>query len=382
MKRFLLFFMLISLMFFAFSCGGGNSEPQSSDVNTVCNSNEECSRNSYCDLEHPRQDEMLGTLVYYCKKRTICASQADCPMGWKCQVSENFCITEKEAESLWCKSDTDCTNPNYPKCDLGSGECKSPDGSSSDSGDSGLPDSGDSGLPEDNDDSSETNDSDSDSGSDNDTSDSGSETNDHDTDTDTDNGNGGSSTEQPKGETLITEDFEDGGSNWTIVPAVAENPCWQIGVPTSGPEAAHGGENVAATILEGEYPNECKDLIYYNDEFTVPSSGVPTISFYAYVDIVGTGYSPYDYVEVLAKKSNDMWETTTGLYLSAETPSTLDALDNKRTKITKPLKTNYYKFSAKLSDFKGQTVQIGFRFVSDTSDTAMGFYLDDIEVSY
>ena len=381
MKRFLLFFMLILLVFFGFSCGGGESEQTEPEVNTNCNSNIDCKPNEYCDLEHPQLSEELGTTVYFCKKRTVCASQADCPMGWKCLTSRNFCITEKEAESndIWCKSDSDCKDPNYPKCNLGSGECQSPDGNSSDQSDSGdntLPDTGDSGLPDSGDDT-ETNDDDSDTDSGSDNSDSGSETNDHDTDSDTD------STEPAKDETIMTEDFEDGGSGWTIEPASAESPCWQIGAPTSGPGAAYGGQNVAATNLTAnEYPNNCNDLLIYNTEISVPSEGAPTISFYAWVDLVGTVYKAEDYVEVLAKQGSELWEATSGLYLSAETPSPLDALDNKRTKITQYMKTNYYKFSADLSPFKGQTIQIGFRFFSDQSDSATGFYLDDVRVFY
>ncbi|MBP5405799.1 choice-of-anchor J domain-containing protein [bacterium] len=366
MKRFLLFSILISLAFFVFSCGGSKSEENQQEVNKICNSNGDCERSFYCDREHGQPDTTLGTLVYYCKERTFCSTEADCPMNWKCLVSDHFCISKEEAQdnSLWCKSNDDCTDPLYPKCNLANGTCESSDGETPDNPDSGsdLPDpvndNSDSGDDKDN--------------NDNTDSDSDTETNDHDT----------TPAETPAGEIIITEDFEDGGTNWTIEPANSEVVCWEIGTPTSGPEKAHGGEKVAASILEGEYPSNCKDLLYYNTEITVPSTGVPTISFYAWVDIVGTGYSPLDYIEVLAKKSGDLWETTTGLYLSAETPSPLDALDNKRIKITKQLGTDYYRFSAKLSDFKNETVQIGFRFVSNESDESMGFYLDDVEVSY
>lgn len=375
MKRILLLFVLIPLAFFAFSCSDDDSEENVPEAKTNCNSNVDCTRDSYCDLEHPQQDEALGTLVYFCKKRTVCASQADCPMGWKCMESEHFCITEKEAESsdLWCRSDSDCTDPNYPKCNLGSGQCINPDGDPSDqtdSGDSGLPDNGDSGLPDPG--------NDADTNDDSDNSDSGSADQDPDTGTDT-----GSTDDVPLGETLMSDDFEDGGKSWTIEPASAESPCWKFGTPTSGPGEAHGGEIVAATNLEGLYPDNCKDVLFYNDEWTIPPAGKPQISFYAYVDLVGTPYSSYDYVEVLVKKTDEVWGTLTGgLYLSAETPSPNDALDNKKTKITQQMGTNYYRFSGDLSAYKGEKIQIGFRFVSDGSDAASGFYLDDVEITY
>jgi len=64
----------------------------------------------------------------------------------------------------------------------------------------------------------------------------------------------------------------------------------------------------------------------------------------------------------------------------ANTPSPLDALDNTRTKITKKLGTSYYKFSGDLSPYKGETVQIGFRFKSDPIDNLEGIYIDDVVV--
>ena len=77
-----------------------------------------------------------------------------------------------------------------------------------------------------------------------------------------------------------------------------------------------------------------------------------------------------------------MWEETTGVYLSADTPSTTSALDSSRTKITKQLGTAYYKFTGDLSSYKGKSVEIGFRLVSEGSDNKDGSYLDDIKVSY
>jgi len=353
--------VLLSALIFAVSCSDDEGEEVEAKKN--CNSNVDCNRDSYCDLENPQQDIELGTLVYYCKKRQFCATQADCPIKWKCKISEGFCITDKEAAAVLCSSDTDCMDPYYPKCNLASGECE-PAENGTDSGPepSDPTDSGDT----------DTNDNDS----------ADSETPDNNTDTADDHDN--EPTSDPSlGKTIMTEDFEDGGSLWTRVPATEETHCWDIGIPLNGPEGAHGGANVAATALDGNYLANCKDLLYYNTSLSIPSDGKPEISFYAWVDIVGNGYSPYDYVEVIVKKSEDVWELTdTGVPLSADTPSALDALDNHKTKITKQLGTKYYKFTGDLSAFKGQSVDIGFRFTSDESDEAAGFYLDDITVSY
>ena len=369
MKEKFLFLLFVSAVSLVFAVSCSDDEPEDSGMaNVKCNSNVDCTRDSYCDLENPKQDADLGTLVYYCKKRQLCATQADCPIKWKCKVSEGFCITDKEAATVLCFSDSDCTDPSYPKCNLATGECETPDGGNGgDASDTELPE------PSDNDTDTNTNDEDQ----------SDTDTGTSDTDADTVSDDDPDTESDKVGKTVMTEDFEDGGSNWTIVPASEENPCWEIGAPTSGPEAANSGTTAAATGLAGNYSGNCKDLLYYNTSISVPSSGKPEITFYAWVDLIGNGYSPYDYVEVLVKKSGDMWELTdTGVFLSADTPSSLDALDNHRTKITKQLGTKYYKFTGDLSAFKGQSVDIGFRFTSDSSDEAAGFYLDDVAVSY
>ena len=361
-ERFLFFLIVAAALFFCVSCSDDDDGTDEGKVNTQCNSNIDCDRNFYCDLEHPKQDEELGMLVYFCKKRQLCSTQADCPINWKCKESEGFCITNREAESVLCKSNDDCKDPDYPICNLASGECRS---YGDDDSDDEIPDY-DGGTETDEDKEPEEND--------NDSADKDDEVTDDDSDT---------SADPSLGETIMTEDFEEGGADWTIVAAAEENPCWKIGTPSSGPGEAHGGSNVVATNLEETYPANCKDLIYYNKSISIPSDGKPEISFYAWVDLVGTGISPFDYVEVLVKKSSDTWELVdSGLYLASDTPSQLSALDNARTKITKNLGTKFYKFTGDLSAFKGQSVDIGFRFTSDESDSAEGFYLDDIKVSY
>ena len=358
MREKFLFLLIVSfvLLFFAVSCA--DDEEEEGSANIPCNSNVDCTRDSYCDLDNPQQDADLGTLVYSCRKRQLCSTQADCPINWKCKINEGFCITNKEADGLLCKSNDDCKDPSYPKCNLATGECVS-----SDSGDTELPDSSDDPeLPDD-----EQNDED------------GTDTT-ADEDEDPADDSDADPSDPSLGKKIISESFEDGGINWTILPASEEaDPCWEIGTPAAGPAAANVGSKAAYTVLsEGNYLSNCKDLLHYNFVLDIPSNGKPEISFYAWVDLVAGA----DYVEVLVKKEGEMWETTTGLYLSAETPSSTSALDDTRTKITKELGTKYYKFTGDITAYKGQKVEIGFRFVSDGSDGASGFYLDDVTVSY
>ena len=50
-------------------------------------------------------------------------------------------------------------------------------------------------------------------------------------------------------DTVFSEDFESGGSGWTI-----DNGVWEVGVPTSGPVGCQEGIQCAATVLAGNYP--------------------------------------------------------------------------------------------------------------------------------
>ena len=362
MKVKILLLLLVSVVFFVFiqSCSNDDSSQETSTP-VQCNSQVDCARSYYCDLDNPQQDSELGTLVYYCKKRQVCSSQSDCPMNWKCMLSEHFCITDKEAETTLCKSDSDCRNEAYPKCNLSTGECESLGGETGDN-EQEIPD-----ISTD-----DENFDDSDNVPDDESG-------------DEDNHGGNTTTDEdiPMGLTMLSEDFESGTDKWVIVSTNEETPCWEIGTPTVGPEAAHSGEIVAASRLSENYLDNCKDMLYYDKEFSISNFGKPVLSFYAWVDLEGKGYAPYDYAEVIIKKSGEVWETINeGLYLSAETPSVLDALDNSRTKITKTLGTSYYKFSGDLSAYKGETIQFGFRFVSDDSNNATGIFIDDVELSY
>lgn len=351
MKRslFLIFgFILIPVLFL--SCGGDEDEEGEQVVNVQCSSNANCSRDSYCDFDNPQQDPVLQTLVYYCRKRQACSSPAECPVGWKCLLDEHFCITNNEAEQVLCAKDEDCVSLGYnAKCNRATGKCYVP-GQEGDT----APDSGDT-LPD-------TGDSQPDSG---------------------DTGDG------YKHVTFFSEDFEN-PANWKIaIAADAANPCWQLGLPTSGPEVAHSGSKVIATNLAGNYSDNCNDIIYFvnsensSPELFIPDESVVKVEFYAWVSIVGSLNSPLDYAELLILPQDSIWGAQSGVKLVAEgTASTNSALDSTGTKLTQQLGTSYYKFTGDITGYKGQKVQLGFRFVSDSSENDFGIYIDSLKLSY
>lgn len=374
MKKTTLFngLLVVLILFSLYSCGQEEEDPV--DLKTPCKTNTDCKRNQYCDLENPEKDLNTGTLSYFCRDRVLCLTEADCPVNWRCLIEEGFCITEQEADGVLCKSDDDCTTFPNTKCNLATGECYDPN-AGGDTGNTGG-DTGNTGG----DTGGDTGNTGGDTGNTGgDTGNTGGDTGDtSNTGADTGNtGNTGGDTGGDTGNTgsiLVSEDFEDGGTNWTATGV------WQIGTPTTGPAAAVSGSNVAATNLAGNYTDNALDLLTLNTQINIPSTGSPVVEFMAWVSIEGNGYSPFDFVQVLVKRDTDTWQSLSGLYLTASTPSALDALDNTQTKITKPLGTDYYKFTGDLVPYKGKTVQIGFRFTSDSADNLEGIYIDDVVV--
>jgi hypothetical protein len=64
---------------------------------------------------------------------------------------------------------------------------------------------------------------------------------------------------------------------------------WEIGHPTSGPDAAHTGTNCAATVLAGNYTNNV-DSRLISPPFVVPASGNATLNYwqwYSFVNALG-----------------------------------------------------------------------------------------------
>jgi hypothetical protein len=72
------------------------------------------------------------------------------------------------------------------------------------------------------------------------------------------------------------EGFEGGWGDW-----YADNGVWEIGRPTSGPGGAHGGTQVAATTLAGNYSDYSQPSRLISPSFVVPSAGeLPRLRFW------------------------------------------------------------------------------------------------------
>jgi len=306
---------------------GASCEPANGDA--------DCNYAEYCAEVEIKDDNGFptGEVVYQCTLRDRCdPEKQDCPIGWYCETT-GYCF-----KGTAPKPDNDTAVPDE---DAGLSDTVPPDSGN----DTGLPDEGTS-LPD-----FDTGGPDPDTSPDTDT-----VTPDTDTSTVLD----------------LTEDFESGTGNWTL------SGDWQIGTPTAGPLAAHSGANCAATNLNGNYSSGANAMMTFNKQLAIPGGAAePVIEFYAYVDTEGTSAYMQDYVELLVKKQNDTWESAAKAVFSTGPSNLLDS--TTKTKIGGKSET-WNLFGASLTPFKGQTVQIAFRFRSDSDTVATGIYIDDIRV--
>ncbi len=152
-------------------------------------------------------------------------------------------------------------------------------------------------------------------------------------------------TDAPK---TFPESFESGPTtnDWAV-----QSGTWEIGKPTSGPNAAHTGTNCAGTILAGNYPNNV-DSRLISPPFEVPASG-PVLSFWHWYSF----NNAEGFVEISTNGIN--WNQVSPTYLNGSTGGAW---------------TNVF---LNLSSYAGQTVQAAFRFGSGLN-TAAGWYVDDI----
>jgi hypothetical protein len=148
------------------------------------------------------------------------------------------------------------------------------------------------------------------------------------------------------------ESFESGPNtnDWAV-----DAGTWEIGMPASGPNAAHTGINCAGTILAGNYPNNV-DSRLISPAFTVPSSTNQALCFWHWYNFNNAS----GYVEV--RVGNGSWTQLSPAYLNGNSGGV------------------WSKVSLDLSSYAGQTVQAAFHFTSGGVYSAAGWYVDDISV--
>ncbi len=153
------------------------------------------------------------------------------------------------------------------------------------------------------------------------------------------------------------DDFEGGPGGWTV-DSVSSS--WEYGAPSGAP-GAHSGTKVWGTALIGNYPVFAYDWLMSPDIELPSTASSVTLDFWHFYSFQFSGATNYD--------CSNLWIST----------------DNG---ITWQLMEHYYgnngaweQESFDLTSYAGQSVRFAFQLVSDRSSGALGWYIDDVEIT-
>ncbi|GEL76999.1 S8 family serine peptidase [Tenuibacillus multivorans] len=154
-----------------------------------------------------------------------------------------------------------------------------------------------------------------------------------------------------------SEDFETEPAGWTIV---GENPNWEWGTPTSGPNGAASGEKVYATNLSGDYSSGMREMLVMPP--IVLPDGQAFLQFNQWYSFEQSAYTgtAYDYGYVMVSTNGQDWTELS--MVKGDSGSWVDA-------------------SVDLSEYAGQGIFIAFYTYSDFSTEQPGWYIDDVALS-
>lgn len=160
---------------------------------------------------------------------------------------------------------------------------------------------------------------------------------------------------------LFADDFEGGLGPWSV-----DNGMWEVGAPTSGPNACHSGAQCAATVLAGSYPFSESSLV--SPTVTLPSVGANKeihLRFWHWFSLgTPTGGNPDRAVVAIQERlSPGVWSASTELarYERASGGWTFPLVD--------------------LTDYAGKSVRILFDMQGKHSfNSGAGWYIDDVSI--
>ncbi len=146
---------------------------------------------------------------------------------------------------------------------------------------------------------------------------------------------------------------------------------WQWGVPTYGPSSAWSGTKLWGTVLDDEYANNVDDNLISPEVFI--SSSNARLEFYHWYN-----------TEISYDGGNVAISTNGGINWTVITPdggypdADISAFDNLEPGYTGS--SDWTPASFDLSAYNGQNVSFRWRFGSDGSLTAAGWYIDDVVI--
>jgi hypothetical protein len=170
-----------------------------------------------------------------------------------------------------------------------------------------------------------------------------------------------------------TQDFEMSNGGYTHFGNSVD--AWEYGEPESGPMAAHSGDNVWATNLDGNYPASMWCSLV-TPSFVVPNEA--TFEFYQWYDFEQS----WDGGNVkISNDSGATWNIVTpvGGYPGAF-PSALSPYMSGQPAFTGSA-PQWAKVVFDIGSYQGQTVQIKFETSSDSQIEHAGWYIDDVTIT-
>ena len=153
-----------------------------------------------------------------------------------------------------------------------------------------------------------------------------------------------------------SENFEGSTTGWSV-----DAGTWEIGIPTSGPNAAYGGAKCAATVLAGNYSEGVNSRLT-SPVITIPASNLnPRLRFWHWYNF-NAGDTGTVQIKVVGTPT---WQNiSVGYYHTGSNTWSCPSID--------------------LSSYAGQTVQIAFFFhsqqVGSFGNVSTGWYIDDISI--
>ncbi len=163
---------------------------------------------------------------------------------------------------------------------------------------------------------------------------------------------------------VFQENFETGGTGW-----YSDNGVWEVGVPSSGPVIAHGGNYCTGTVLSGSYPNNIASRIIYPLPF-LPGLQLPEIS--------GEEELHFQFFQWFSYASGDHGQVQISLYDEVDGWSDWENISNQVGFHYSELWTLK---SIDISAYAGKKVRFSFFHTADSNGyTHYGWYIDDIEI--
>ena len=151
---------------------------------------------------------------------------------------------------------------------------------------------------------------------------------------------------------------------------------WQCGAPPSGPNAAFSGAQVIATQLAGAYNNgqAWATTTASSGAISLAGTTAPVLRFKVWYETEGSLWDGFN-VKVSTNGG------TTYAILPMVMPAYNLTIDSQSAWGGQSGGMSWQEFTADLSSYAGQSVNIQFAFRSDTSNTFAGVYVDDVAIS-